>query len=62
MSKFLLYKILFYANIIISFLLILFIFLAKLSGMHLALAIMMAVTGIFGAISLRRLIRNSDKS
>jgi hypothetical protein len=61
MFKPFIYKILFFANIIIAILLILFIFLAELTGMRLVLASMMALTGIAGAVSMYSINKRPKK-
>jgi hypothetical protein len=62
MPRILIYKILLVANIAISFLLFLFIFLAHLSGMRLVIAILMTLTGIFGALAMRKEIRKYNNT
>jgi hypothetical protein len=52
MLKPIFFRILLVANIVITVLIIAFIFIARLNGMKLALSILMAVTGLFGAAAM----------
>jgi len=57
MNKLLLYKILFTANIVIFILLVAFIIIFGPNGKTLALLILMALCGLFGALAMYREIR-----
>ena len=62
MSKLLLYKILFIANVTISILLLSFIVIFRPSGRSLFLCIFMIIIGFLGALSMYSEIRKNTKS
>ena len=61
MSKLLLYKILFIANVTISILLLSFIVIFHPSGRSLFLSIFMIIIGLLGALSMYSEIRRNSK-
>ena len=61
MSKLLLYKILFTANLVISILLLAFIIVFNPSGRSLFLSISLIIIGLLGALAMYMEIRKSTK-